>query len=46
MKAASMYRTTSVPVLLRTHYDPADDDKMKEWVNKSKLFEDEAWWAP
>jgi hypothetical protein len=32
-------------VLLRTHYNPNDDDKMNEWVYKNDLFDDNAWWA-
>ncbi|KAJ6012409.1 hypothetical protein N7522_002764 [Penicillium canescens] len=35
----------NVLVFLRTHYNPDDDQKLEEWVHKTDLFEDNAWWA-
>ncbi|KAJ6089212.1 hypothetical protein N7499_004059 [Penicillium canescens] len=35
----------NVLVFLRTHYNPDDDQKLKEWVHENDLFEDNAWWA-
>ncbi|KAJ6012375.1 hypothetical protein N7522_002730 [Penicillium canescens] len=35
----------NVLVFLRTHYNPHDDGKLKGWIHKNDLFEENAWWA-
>jgi hypothetical protein len=33
------------PILLRTHYDPQDDEKVAGLLGSDEFDEDEAWWA-
>lgn len=44
-KAAAIWTNDQLPLIICTHYNPDDDDKMAEWVEAEEEFRDNAYWA-